>query len=99
MLSVGDPLNLFVVGGRSFFQYSDSVQSFAKCFFFKNSIFAYKLSPYFIDHIFYGTTQFSLQNKAVGVLCLTLFGPHQTKGNMTHIIHPIISSGQIVRKI
>ena len=28
MLSVCDPLNLFVVGGRLFFQYGDSVRSF-----------------------------------------------------------------------
>ena len=27
MLSVCNPLNLFVVGGRSFFQYGDSVRS------------------------------------------------------------------------
>ena len=74
MLSVCDPLNLFVVSGRSFFLYSDSVRSFANVLFIKDSNFIYKyMVSLFIDHIFYGITQFSLQNKAVGVLCLTLF--------------------------
>ena len=42
MLSVCDPVNLFVVGGRSFFQYGDNVQSFANVLFIKDSVFAYK---------------------------------------------------------
>ena len=33
-------LNLFVVGGKTVFQYGDSVQSFPNVFFIKNSIFA-----------------------------------------------------------
>ena len=55
-LSVCDSLNLLVVGGRSFFQYGDSVLRI---------VFSLINTPYFIDHIFYGTTQFSLQNKAL----------------------------------
>ena len=70
------------------------MRSFGNVLFNKDSIFVckcneYILSPYFIDHI-YGITQFSLQNKAAGVLCLTLFWPYQTKGNMTH---PLQKSG------
>ena len=46
MLSVCDPLNLFVVGGRSLFQYGDSVRSFANVLFIKDSVFAYKYIVY-----------------------------------------------------
>ena len=66
MLSVCDRLNLSVVGGKSFFQY-DGVRSFANVLFIEDSIFAYKqytLSPYFIDHTFYGINMFP-PNKAV----------------------------------
>ena len=72
MLSVCDPLNLFVVGGRSFvlfFKYGDSVRSLPM-FLLLRIVFSlvnkheYILSPYFVDHI-YVITQFSLQNKAV----------------------------------
>ena len=66
MLSVCDRLNLFVVGGRSFFQYGDGMRSFANVLFIKDSVFAYKeyiLSPYFIDHIFYGINIFLCKTK------------------------------------
>ena len=48
----------------------DSVQSFPNILFIKDSIFTCKYKSHCIDHI-YGITQFSLQNKAAGVLCLT----------------------------
>ena len=46
---------------RSFFLYDNGVRSFANVLFIKDSVFAYKeyiLSPYFIDHVFYGINIF-----------------------------------------
>ena len=45
---------------------------------FNGSHKIYILSPYFIDHIFYGISQFPLQNKAVEC-CSTLFKPHKLR--------------------
>ena len=68
-LSVCDPLNLFLVGGRSFFQYGDSVRSFANVLFIKYIIFAYKYMNPFISlfhrpHILWSNSIFSAKQSS-----------------------------------
>ena len=56
------------------------------------------MSPYFIDHIFYGINQFPLQSWAMEC-CVWPYFDLTEKENMTHNVHPIISSDPIFRKI
>ena len=71
MLSVCDSLNISVLGGKWYeedrFSSMVTLCDPSPMFFLLRIVFSLinTLSPYFIDHIFYGINQFPLQTKAV----------------------------------